>query len=147
MDTGLEGFDRQFFRPGARYQNQGGWGFYLEYFQKELQSRHAGETEIRHHEVEVSSYPLFRYPPYDLALASRLAELAEESHLDLVHVHYAIPHAVAALLVKDIIRPHTLPVVTTLHGTDITIVGQDPAYERVTKYALQGSDAVTSVSE
>ena len=64
-----------------------------------------------------------------------------------MHVHYAIPHAVAALLAKDIIRPHRLPVVTTLHGTDITIVGQDPAYERVTTYALQGSDSVTAVSE
>ncbi len=107
----------------------------------------AFDEHIRHHEVAVSSYPLFRYPPYDLALASRLVEVAEQTGLDLVHVHYAIPHTIAALLVQDIIAPQRLPVVTTLHGTDITIVGQDPAYHRVTRYALRRSDAVTSVSE
>jgi len=107
----------------------------------------AFDEHIRHHEVTVSSYPLFRYPPYDLALASRLVEVAEQAGLDLVHVHYAIPHTIAALLVQDILRPQRLPVVTTLHGTDITIVGQDPAYARVTRYAIRKSDAVTSVSE
>ncbi|MFV1958436.1 MAG: N-acetyl-alpha-D-glucosaminyl L-malate synthase BshA, partial [Planctomycetota bacterium] len=101
---------------------------------------------IRHHQVEVSSYPLFRYPPYDIALASLLADVVEEMSLDLVHVHYAIPHAVAALLVRDIVRPRRLPVVTTLHGTDITIVGQDRSYARVTRHALEQSDVVTSVS-
>ena len=106
----------------------------------------AFDEHIRHHEVSVSSYPLFRYPPYDLALASRLVEVAEQKGLDLVHVHYAIPHTIAALLVQDILAPQRLPVVTTLHGTDITIVGQDPAYERVTRYALERSDSVTSVS-
>jgi N-acetyl-alpha-D-glucosaminyl L-malate synthase BshA len=104
------------------------------------------DESVRFHEVEVSSYPLFRYPPYDLALASRLADVAEEAHLDLVHVHYAIPHAHAALLVKQILDPRPFPVVTTLHGTDITIVGQDRAYARVTRHALQASDAVTCVS-
>jgi len=104
------------------------------------------DGHINLHEVEVSSYPLFKYPPYELAVASRLAEVAEESGLDLVHVHYAIPHTLAALLVRDILRPRPVPVVTTLHGTDITVVGQDPAYERVTRYALGRSDAVTSVS-
>jgi N-acetyl-alpha-D-glucosaminyl L-malate synthase BshA len=107
----------------------------------------AAEERVRYHEVEVTSYPLFRYPPYDLALASRLAEVAEEEGLDLVHVHYAIPHALAALLVKDLLRPAALPVVTTLHGTDITIVGQDRSYHRVTRYAILSSDAVTAVSE
>lgn len=106
----------------------------------------AFDERIRLHEVEVSSYPLFRYPPYDLALASRLADVAEEHALDLVHVHYAIPHAIAALLVKDILAPRPFPVVTTLHGTDITIVGQDRAYARVTQHAINSSDAVTSVS-
>lgn len=101
---------------------------------------------VRLHEVEVSSYPLFKYPPYDLALASRLAETVEEEDLDLVHVHYAIPHTVAALLVKTILAPRPLPVVTTLHGTDITIVGQDPSYARVTRYALNNTDAITAVS-
>lgn len=105
------------------------------------------DRNINLHQVEVSSYPLFKYPPYELAVASRLAEVAEESGLDLVHVHYAIPHTLAALLVRDILRPRPIPVVTTLHGTDITVVGQDPAYERVTRYALRRSDAVTSVSE
>ena len=104
------------------------------------------DERIRLHEVEVSSYPLFRYPPYDLALASRLADVAEEHALDLVHVHYAIPHAIAALLVKDILAPRPFPVVTTLHGTDITIVGQDRAYARVTRHAINSSDVVTSVS-
>jgi N-acetyl-alpha-D-glucosaminyl L-malate synthase BshA len=105
------------------------------------------DARIHLHEVQVSSYPLFKYPPYELALASRLAEVAEDAALDLVHVHYAIPHTLAALLVKDILRPRPFPVVTTLHGTDITVVGQDPSYERVTRYALRRSDAVTSVSE
>lgn len=105
------------------------------------------DERIHLHEVEVSSYPLFKYPPYDLALSSRLAEVVEAVGLDLVHVHYAIPHSLAALLVKDIVRPRELPVVTTLHGTDITVVGQDPSYKRVTKYALGRSDVVTSVSE
>ncbi len=100
---------------------------------------------IHLHEVAVSSYPLFKYPPYDLALASRLAEVAEDASLDLVHVHYAIPHTVAALLAKEVLgRP--LPVVTTLHGTDITVVGQDRSYKRVTRWALRNSDAVTCVS-
>ena len=106
----------------------------------------AFDRHIHLHEIEVSSYPLFKYPPYDLALASRLAEVAEEADLDLVHAHYAIPHTVAALLVRGILHPRPLPVVTTLHGTDITVVGQDPSYTRVTKYALRKSDAVTSVS-
>jgi N-acetyl-alpha-D-glucosaminyl L-malate synthase BshA len=105
------------------------------------------EERIRLHEVEVSSYPLFRYPPYEVALASRLAEVAEQADLDLVHVHYAIPHALAALLVQAILRPRPFPVVTTLHGTDITVVGQEPSYHRVTRFALDHSDAVTAVSE
>lgn len=104
------------------------------------------DQNIHLHEVEVSSYPLFKYPPYDLALASRLAEIADDAALDLVHVHYAIPHTVAALLAKEILG-RDLPVVTTLHGTDITVVGQDPAYKRVMRWALRNSDAVTSVSD
>jgi N-acetyl-alpha-D-glucosaminyl L-malate synthase BshA len=106
----------------------------------------AGIPGLHFHEVGVSSYPLFKYPPYDVALSSRLAEVAEDADLDLVHVHYAIPHAVAALLVKSILHPRPLPVVTTLHGTDITVVGQDPAYARVTRYAIEHSDVVTAVS-
>lgn len=105
------------------------------------------DDRVRYHEIEVTSYPLFRYPPYDAALASRLAEVVEEEGLDLVHAHYAIPHALAALLVKDVVAPRNLPVVTTLHGTDITVVGQDRAYARMTCYALKSSDTVTAVSE
>lgn len=98
------------------------------------------------HEVEVATYPLFRYPPYEVALASRLTETAEAVGLDLLHVHYAIPHTLAALLVKDILAPRPLPVITTLHGTDITVVGQDRSYRRVTEHALKRSDVVTAVS-
>jgi N-acetyl-alpha-D-glucosaminyl L-malate synthase BshA len=105
------------------------------------------EDRVRFHEVEVTSYPLFRYPPYDAAVASRLAEVAEEEGLDLVHAHYAIPHALAAMLARDVVRPRRLPVVTTLHGTDITVVGQDRAYARMTAHAIRSSDAVTAVSE
>lgn len=107
----------------------------------------AFDERVHLHEVAVSSYPLFKYPPYDLALASRLAEVAEAVPLDLVHAHYAIPHTMAALTVKDVVHPRPLPVLTTLHGTDITIVGQDPSYARITRYALGRSDAITAVSE
>ncbi len=107
----------------------------------------AFDDRVRWHEVEVTSYPLFRYPPYEVALASRLAEVVEEEGIDVVHAHYAIPHALAALLVKDVVAPRRLPVVTTLHGTDITIVGQDRAYARVTAYAIRASDVVTAVSD
>ena len=87
---------------------------------------------IHYHEVEVSRYPLFEYPPYDLALASRMAEVAELYDLDLLHVHYAIPHSVSALLARQMMaakpRGRKLPFVTTLHGTDITLVGLDRSY-------------------
>jgi N-acetyl-alpha-D-glucosaminyl L-malate synthase BshA len=105
------------------------------------------EHRVRWHEIEVTSYPLFRYPPYDVALASRLAEVVEEEGIDVVHAHYAIPHALAALLVRDVVQNRRLPVVTTLHGTDITVVGQDRAYARITAHAIRSSDAVTAVSE
>jgi L-malate glycosyltransferase len=106
----------------------------------------AFDDRVRWHEVEVVSYPLFRYPPYDAALASRIVETAQEEGLDVVHVHYAIPHALAALLARDVLAPRRLPVVTTLHGTDITIVGQDRAYAPMTRHAIKASDAVTAVS-
>src|SRR3982750_4002464 len=101
------------------------------------------------HEVEVSHYPLFDYPPYDLALASRMAEVAEFYELDLLHVHYAIPHSVSALLARQMLaaRGRRLPFVTTLHGTDITLVGLDRSYLPITRYSIQESDGVTSISE
>jgi N-acetyl-alpha-D-glucosaminyl L-malate synthase BshA len=104
---------------------------------------------IYFHEVPVSNYPLFEFPPYDLALASRMAEVAEFYDLDLLHVHYAIPHSVCALLAQQILasRGRKLPFVTTLHGTDITLVGQDRGYLPITRHAIQQSDGVTSISE
>ena len=103
---------------------------------------------IHYHEVPVSSYPLFEFPPYDLALASRMAEVAELYELDLLHVHYAIPHSVSALLARQMLaaRGRRLPFVTTLHGTDITLVGMDRSYLPITQYAIQQSDGVTSIS-
>jgi N-acetyl-alpha-D-glucosaminyl L-malate synthase BshA len=106
------------------------------------------ETGIFYHEVPVSNYPLFEFPPYDLALASRMAEVAEYYHLDILHVHYAIPHSVSALLARQMLaeRGKHLPFVTTLHGTDITLVGMDRSYLPITRYAIQQSDGVTSIS-
>jgi N-acetyl-alpha-D-glucosaminyl L-malate synthase BshA len=107
------------------------------------------DTGIYYHEVPVSSYPLFEFPPYDLALASRMAEVAEFNGLDLLHVHYAIPHSVSALLARQMLaaRKRRLPFVTTLHGTDITLVGLDRSYLPITRYAIQESDGVTSISQ
>ena len=106
------------------------------------------ETGIYYHEVPVSNYPLFEFPPYDLALASRMAEVAEYYLLDLLHVHYAIPHSVSALLARQMLaeRGKRLPFATTLHGTDITLVGMDRSYLPITRYAIQQSDGVTSIS-
>jgi N-acetyl-alpha-D-glucosaminyl L-malate synthase BshA len=103
---------------------------------------------IFYHEVPVSNYPLFEFPPYDLALASRMAEVAEFNGLDLLHVHYAIPHSVSALLARQMLaaRGRRLPFVTTLHGTDITLVGLDRSYLPITRFAIQQSDGVTSIS-
>ncbi len=111
--------------------------------------RLSGRDEgICYHEVPVSSYPLFEFPPYDLALASRMAEVAEFCSLDLLHVHYAIPHSVSALLARQMLaaRGRRLPFVTTLHGTDITLVGLDRSYLPITRYAIQESDGVTAIS-
>jgi N-acetyl-alpha-D-glucosaminyl L-malate synthase BshA len=107
-----------------------------------------GIPRIFYHEVEVSNYPLFQYPPYCLALASRMAEVAEQYNLDLLHVHYAIPHSISALLARQMTaKLRRLPFITTLHGTDITLVGADPSYFPITKYSIEESDGVTSISE
>lgn len=98
------------------------------------------------HEVVVPHYPLFEYPPYSLALASKMAEVARHEKLDLMHVHYAVPNAISAVLAKQILAPLPLAVVTTLHGTDITLVGNDPSYLETTRFGLAQSDAVTAVS-
>src|SRR5690348_5357938 len=108
------------------------------------------QANIFYHEVEVSQYPLSEYPPYDLALATRMAEVAQIYSLDLLHVHYAIPHSVSALLAKQMIGSlpkgsWRLPFVTTLHGTDITLVGQDRSYLPITRFSIEQSDGVTAI--
>jgi L-malate glycosyltransferase len=102
---------------------------------------------IYYHEVEVSNYPLFQYPPYCLALASRMAEVAERHRLDLLHVHYAIPHSISALLAQQMTVHRRLPFITTLHGTDITLVGTDRSYYPITKFSIERSDGITTISE
>ena len=108
-------------------------------------------ANLHYHEVEVSRYPLFDYPPYDLALATQMAEVSELYDLDLLHVHYAIPHSVSALLARQMLaagpKKRKLPFVTTLHGTDITLVGQDRSYLPITRYSIEESDGVTAISE
>jgi L-malate glycosyltransferase len=108
-------------------------------------------ANIHYHEVEVSRYPLFDYPPYDLALATRMAEVSEIYDLDLLHVHYAIPHSVSAMLARQMLaagpKKRKLPFVTTLHGTDITLVGQDRSYLPITRYSIEQSDGVTAISQ
>jgi N-acetyl-alpha-D-glucosaminyl L-malate synthase BshA len=107
----------------------------------------ANIPRIHYHEVEVSNYPLFQYPPYCLALASRMADVAETYQLDLLHVHYAIPHSIAAMLARQMLAPRRrLPYITTLHGTDITLVGVDPSYFAITKFSIEQSDGITAIS-
>ena len=105
------------------------------------------ERRLDYHEVVVPHYPLFEYPPFSLALATKIVEVARHQKLDLVHVHYAVPNAVSAVLAREILEPEPLKVVTTLHGTDITLVGNDPSYLETTRYGIERSDAVTAVSE
>ncbi|MFY7651673.1 MAG: N-acetyl-alpha-D-glucosaminyl L-malate synthase BshA, partial [Chitinophagaceae bacterium] len=106
-------------------------------------------TNIFYHEVRVPTYPLFDYPPYEIALASTMVDVMSNYDLDLLHVHYAIPHASAAYMAKQIMLEKTgrnVPVITTLHGTDITLVGKDKTYEPVVTFSLNKSDAITAVS-
>jgi L-malate glycosyltransferase len=108
----------------------------------------AAHKRIRYHEVNVSDYPLFIYPPYELVLASKMVDVVKYEKLDLMHVHYAIPHASAAITAKQVLAEEGihLPVVTTLHGTDITLLGKDASFEPVISFAINKSDAVTAVS-
>jgi len=105
------------------------------------------QESIAFHEVEIVDYPLFRYPPYGLALAAKLVQVSEDHSIDIIHAHYAIPHAISAYLTRTILGGERPRVVTTLHGTDITLVGSDTAFLRVTKFGIEASDAVTAVSE
>ncbi|HNP94438.1 MAG TPA: N-acetyl-alpha-D-glucosaminyl L-malate synthase BshA, partial [Cyclobacteriaceae bacterium] len=102
-----------------------------------------------YHEVDIRTYPLFEYPPYELALASKMVSVVKNEKLDLLHVHYAIPHASAAYMAKQILKTQgiVIPVVTTLHGTDITLVGKDASYEPVVTFSINESDGVTAVSK
>src|ERR1700741_4311835 len=102
---------------------------------------------IHFHEVEVVSYPLFDHPPYTLALATKMLEVFESEALDLLHVHYAIPHSVSALLARSMAAPRRLPFITTLHGTDITLVGSNRTYLPITKFSIEQSDGVTTISQ
>jgi L-malate glycosyltransferase len=106
------------------------------------------EHGIFYHEVPVSNYPLFEYPPYDLALATRMSEVAAYYQLDLLHVHYAIPHSISAYLARQMLaeKNRRLPFVTTLHGTDITLVGLDHSYLPITRFGIDQSDGVTAIS-
>lgn len=102
---------------------------------------------VRFHEVEMMSYPLFEHQPYTLALATKMAKVAETEDLDLLHVHYAIPHSISAILARESLKPgRYLPVITTLHGTDITLVGADRSYLPITRYGIVQSDGVTAIS-
>ncbi|NNE46227.1 MAG: N-acetyl-alpha-D-glucosaminyl L-malate synthase BshA [Rhodothermales bacterium] len=109
---------------------------------------HVAEN-IFFHEVNVNTYPLFEYPNYTLNLTSKMVDVAKHEQLDLLHVHYAIPHATSAVLARQILgcEDYEIPVVTTLHGTDITIVGRDPSFQPVVNYSINQSDGVTAVSE
>lgn len=109
----------------------------------------AMKKNIRYHEVNVSDYPLFLYPPYELVLASKMVDVVKYEKLDLLHVHYAIPHASAAITAKQVLADEgiNLPVITTLHGTDITLLGKDASFEPVISFAINKSDAVTAVSQ
>ncbi|MGH7163637.1 MAG: N-acetyl-alpha-D-glucosaminyl L-malate synthase BshA [Planctomycetota bacterium] len=125
-------------------------GHEIHFLSYEPPSRLAREDGLRpdvfFHEVQVTAYPLFRYPPYDLALASKMVEVVEDHAVELLHVHYAVPHAISAVLARDMLGGR-VKVLTTLHGTDVTPVGQDRSYLPVTRYGIQRSDGVTAVSE
>jgi len=106
-----------------------------------------GTRNVQFHEVEVTTYPLFNHPPYTMALATKMAEVAELHDLELLHCHYAIPHSVSAFLAKSMLQGRDLRVVTTLHGTDITLVGKDRSYLPITKFSIEQSDGITAVSK
>ncbi|MDE5411898.1 N-acetyl-alpha-D-glucosaminyl L-malate synthase BshA [Alkalihalobacterium chitinilyticum] len=103
------------------------------------------DPNIFFHEVEVNQYSVFKHPPYDLSLASKIAEVARRQKLDILHVHYAVPHAICAFLAKQMVGDH-LKIVTTLHGTDITVLGYDPSLSEIIRFGIEQSDTVTAVS-
>lgn len=122
-------------------------GHTVHFISSDLPNRLAELGErIFFHEVEAMNYPLFEYVPYDLALATKMVEVAQLKNLDLLHVHYAIPHSISGYLAREMIRPRRLPLITTLHGTDITLVGRDHSYLPITRFGIRHSDGVTAVS-
>ena len=123
-------------------------GVEVHFFSYALPFRLTGfDSKFIFHGVEVSNYPLFKYPPYTLSLATRLAEESKRVGLDIIHVHYAIPHAISGYIARQILGPDGPKLITTLHGTDITLVGQDPSFRAVTKFSMEVSDALTTVSK
>ncbi len=104
-------------------------------------------TKITFHKVAISDYPLFKYPPYTESLANELAEKIVEYDLDIIHNHYAIPHGTSAFLAKNMLRDHKVKIITTLHGTDITLVGKEKSFFRITKFIIESTDGLTSVSD
>ncbi len=123
-------------------------GVEVHFFSYALPFRLTGfDSKFIFHEVEVSNYPLFKYPPYTLSLATRLAEESKRVGLDIIHAHYAIPHAVSGYIARQILGPGGPKLITTLHGTDITLVGQDSSFRAVTKFSMEASDALTAVSK
>lgn len=124
-------------------------GHYVHFISSSLPTRLIELNDrIQFHEVEMMSYPLFEHQPYDLALATKMATVARAEKLDLLHVHYAIPHSISAILARESIKDKRyVPVITTLHGTDITLVGADRSYLPITRYGIQQSDGVTAVSK
>ena len=105
------------------------------------------QDNVRYHEVDLTTYSLFEFPPHDLALAAKMAEVAREQRLDLFHVHYAIPHAITGLLAQQMLGDKAPKLITTLHGTDITLVGQDRTFFEITRFGIERSQGVTAVSE
>lgn len=105
------------------------------------------DENLRYHRVDLLDYPVFPSPSYTLSLAVKIAEICREARLDVVHVHYAVPHAISAYLAQQMCAPDRFATVTTLHGTDVTLVGQNPALRRAVRFAIEQSDAVTAVSQ
>jgi N-acetyl-alpha-D-glucosaminyl L-malate synthase BshA len=124
-------------------------GHEVHFISSALPTRLTELNELVHfHEVEMMSYPLFEHQPYSLALSTKMMTVARAENLDLLHVHYAIPHSISAILARESLKPKRyLPIITTLHGTDITLVGADRSYLPITRYCLQQSDGVTAVSK
>jgi N-acetyl-alpha-D-glucosaminyl L-malate synthase BshA len=121
-------------------------GHEVHFVANQLPYRLASSGQVLFHEVRVKDYPVFKSPPYSLALAAKLAEVASLYAIDLFHVHYAIPHAASAFLAREMVEYQRVRLVTTLHGTDITLVGVDPSFFRMTKFSIERSDGVTAVS-